>query len=117
VDALIAEADKHRQDDARRREIRQLRNRLEGLLYTNERVVREFGGGLKPEDRDEVRSTLSRARKALNSEERSVLEEAILAVQDAAQILTEVIMVNPMAALGVKMAPGVENPESDEEKN
>ena len=80
IDGLIAEADKYRVDDHDRREIRQLQNRLEGLLYTNERVVREFGGSLSPEDRDDVRSTLHRARKAMVSEERSVLEEAIFAV-------------------------------------
>jgi len=101
IDSLIAEADKYHQDDERRRDVRQLQNRLEGLLYTNERVVREFGGSLSPEDREQVRSTLNRARKALTSEERSVLSEAVAAVQEAAQILTEVIMVNPMAALGI----------------
>ncbi len=100
IDALIAEADKYRQDDQQRREVRQIRNRLEGLVYTNERVLREFGGSLSTEDRDHVRSTLNRARKALNSEDRSVLEEAILAVQEAAQILAQVIMYNPMSAFG-----------------
>jgi len=100
IDALIAEADKFRQEDQQRREVRQIRNRLEGLVYTNERVLREFGGSLSTEDRDHVRSTLNRARKALNSEDRSVLEEAILAVQDAAQILAQVIMYNPMSAFG-----------------
>jgi len=103
IDSLIAEADKFRKDDDSRREIRQLQNRLEGLLYTNERVVREFGASLKTEEREDVRSTLNRARKAITSEERSVLEEAIFAVQDAAQILTQVIMVNPLAALGTNM--------------
>ena len=101
IDVLIAEADKYRVDDKERREIRQLQNRLEGLLYTNERVVREFGGSLSPEDRDDVRSTLHRARKAITSEERSVLEEATFAVQDAARVLTEVIMLDPMTALGM----------------
>jgi molecular chaperone DnaK len=100
IDALIAEADKFRKDDLEHREIRELQNRLEGLLYTNERVVREFGAGLSNEDREEVRATLNRARKALTSEERSVLEEATYAVQDAAQILTHVIMLDPVAALG-----------------
>ena len=32
-----------------------------------------------------------------------MLEEAILAVQSASQILTQVIMVDPMAALGIEM--------------
>jgi molecular chaperone DnaK len=117
IDNLIAEADKYHQDDERRREVRQLQNRLEGLLYTNERVVREFGGSLSPEDREQVRSTLNRARKALTSEERSVLSEAVAAVQEAAQILTEVIMVNPMAALGMGMgftpASSGETPEEE----
>ena len=107
IDALIAEADKYRKDDRDHREIRELQNRLDGLLYTNERVVKEFGAGLSPEDREEVRATLNRARKATTSEERSVLEEAIYAVQDAARILTQVIMLDPIAALGgqMKMAP------------
>jgi len=100
IDTLIAEADKYRQDDEKRRGTRQLQNRLEGLLYTNERVVREFGSNLEAEERERVRATLNRARKALTSEERSVLEEAIVAVQEVAAILTEVVMVNPMAALG-----------------
>ena len=118
IDNLIAEADKYRMDDEVRREVRQLQNRLEGLLYTNERVVREFGGSLNPEDRDQIRSTLNRARKALTAEERSVLMEAIAAVQEVSQILTEVIMVNPMAALGMGMgsstAPRAREPEGDE---
>jgi molecular chaperone DnaK len=103
IDSLIAEADKYRKDDRDHREIRELQNRLDGLLYTNERVVKEFGAGLSPEDREDVRATLNRARKATTSEERSVLEEAIYAVQDAAQILTQVIMLDPIAALGGKM--------------
>ena len=43
-----------------------------------------------------------------------MLEEAILAVQDAAQILTEVIMVNPLAALGGAMVDGDEDPTESE---
>jgi molecular chaperone DnaK len=115
IDTLIAEADRYRHDDEVRRDIRQLQNRLEGLLYTNERVVREFGAGLKPEERDEVRTTLNRARKAVTSEERSVLEEAIMAVQEAAQILTQVIMVNPLAALGVMGSQLGSSPDDNED--
>ncbi|MEN8162611.1 MAG: molecular chaperone DnaK [Acidobacteriota bacterium] len=117
IDGLIAEADKYRVDDHDRREIRQLQNRLEGLLYTNERVVREFGGSLSPEDRDDVRSTLHRARKAMTSEERSVLEEAIFAVQDASRVLTEVIMMDPMTALGMANIAASQDEPEKESKN
>jgi molecular chaperone DnaK len=117
IDSLIAEADKYRKDDQNRRDIRELQNRLEGLLYTNERVVKEFGAGLSADDREEVRATLNRARKAVTSEERSVLEEAIYAVQDAAQVLTQVIMLDPIAALGghMKMSSSAGAPKRDDD--
>jgi hypothetical protein len=76
-------------------------------------VVREFGGSLKPEERDESRATLNRARKALTSEERSVLEEAIGAVQEVSQLLTSVIMVDPASALG--MLRGLDTSPDEEE--
>ncbi len=100
IDSLIAEADKFRKEDEVRRRLRQMRNQLEGLLYTNDRVFQEFGGSLEKTDREEVRATLSRARKALNVEEESVLSEAILAVQEAAHVLAQVIMYNPMSMFG-----------------
>ena len=111
IDSLIMEADKYRVDDQKRREIRHLQNRLEGLLYTNERVMREFGSKLEQENRELVRDTLHRARKALNSEERSVLEEAMISVQEAAGILSSVIILDPLAALGM---PGMSDMGSSE---
>jgi molecular chaperone DnaK len=113
IDGLIAEADKYRSEDERRRSVRQLQNRLEGLLYNNERVVREFGNSLSAEDRESVRATLNRARKAVTSEERTVLEEAIGAVQEVSQTLTEVVMINPLAALGGSDRSGKVEPSDD----
>ena len=50
------------------------------------------------------------------SEERSVLMEAIAAVQEASQILTEVIMINPMTALSMGMGSSMgTGPGPDEE--
>jgi len=111
IDSLIAEADKFRQEDQARRRLRQMRNQLEGLLYTNDRVFQEFGGSLEKEDREQVRSTLSRARKALNVEEESVLSEAILAVQEAAHVLAQVIMYNPMSMFGQSTRKSGSNPD------
>ncbi len=113
IDSLIAEADKFRQEDQARRRLRQMRNQLEGLLYTNDRVFQEFGGSLEKEDREEVRATLSRARKALNVEEESVLSEAILAVQEAAHVLAQVIMYNPMSMFSQSSRKGGEDSDDD----
>ncbi|MGE5236273.1 MAG: molecular chaperone DnaK [Acidobacteriota bacterium] len=101
IDRMIAEADQHRREDVRRKEIRLLRNRLEGLLYTNERVFKEFGKTLDVQVQDEVKDVLARGRRLLDSEDTSVLQEAISSVQQAAKHLTQVMLMDPSQLLGM----------------
>ncbi|MFZ5785036.1 MAG: hypothetical protein ACOY3Y_01215, partial [Acidobacteriota bacterium] len=96
-----AEADRHRRDDLRRKEVRLLRNRLEGLLYTNERVFKEFGKTLASDVQEEVKDVLSRGRRLLESEDPDVLQEAISSVQSAAKHLTQVMLMDPSQLLGM----------------
>src|SRR5881398_473493 len=54
IDRLVNEAEEHQRNDANRREVRLLQNKLEGMIYTNEKVFREFGKLLNDADRDSV---------------------------------------------------------------
>ena len=106
IDRMIAEADRMRKDDVRRREIRLLRNKLEGLLYTNERVFKEFGSLLEAQVVEKVKGALEHGRRVLDSEDAAVLHEAIDAVQVAARHLTEVMLTDPSRFLsGMGGAP------------
>lgn len=99
IERLIAEADKYRRDDARRKEVKLLRNRLEGLLYTNERVFKEFGNALDPASREEVENTLAKGRRLLESDDPELLNQAIDGVQSCSRHLTEVMLVDPRQLL------------------
>ena len=96
---MIAEADQHRREDAQRKELRLLRNRLEGLLYTNERVFKEFGNLLEADVRTQVREALERGRSLLDADQTLVLQEAITTVSLAARQLTQVMLVDPKQML------------------
>jgi len=72
-----------------------LRNRLEGLLYTNERVFKEFGSLLDGAIGEKVKEALEKGRHVLDSEDAGVLQEAIDGVQNAARHLTEVMLMDP----------------------
>jgi molecular chaperone DnaK len=109
IDRMIQEADKNRAEDLRRREVRLLRNRLEGLLYTNERVFKEFGKALDPPTQEEVKEVLARGRRLLESEDTAVLQEAINSVQMAARHLTSVMLMDPTQLLRSK-EPGSGGP-------
>jgi molecular chaperone DnaK len=101
IDRMISEADKHRREDTKRKQVRLLRNRLEGLLYTNERVFKEFGRTLDRDAQDEVKEVLARGRRLLDSDDTTVLQEATDAVQGAAKHLTQVMLMDPAQLLGM----------------
>ncbi|HKS23072.1 MAG TPA: molecular chaperone DnaK [Thermoanaerobaculia bacterium] len=106
IDRLINEAAEHSRADAARRDVRVLQNKLEGMIYTNEKVFREFGKLLNDADRDKVSAVLARAKELVAAEEKSRLNDAIFELQGVARILTSVMLYNPM-----KMGAPTETPQ------
>ena len=96
IDRLIEEANEYSRSDAARREVRMLQNKLEGMIYTNEKVFREFGKLLKDDERERVQTIINNARNALTFEERQRLTDAIFDLQGASRVLTSVMLYNPM---------------------
>ncbi len=98
IDRIINEATEHSRADAARREVRVIQNKLEGMIYTNEKVFREFGKLLSEDDRASVQRVITRAKEVANSEEKQALNDAIFDLQNASRILTGVMLYNPMKA-------------------
>jgi len=96
IDRLVKEAQEHSKSDQQRREHRALVNRLEGMIYTNEKVFREFGKLLSDEERDKVAKVIAKSKEALNSESKQALNDALYDLQLASKILTSVMLYNPL---------------------
>jgi molecular chaperone DnaK len=100
IQRLVEEAQEHSQNDARRREMRQLKNRLEGLIYSNDRVYEQFRKMLGEEKAKRIQNTLLQARAALSGENQAELEAAIFDLNSVAQALSEVMLGGAGAAAG-----------------
>ena len=96
IDRILNEASEHSRNDSTRRETRMIQNKLEGLIYTNEKVFREFGKMLTDADREKVQKSIARAKEMVVSEEKQVLNDAIFELQGASRILTGVMLYNPL---------------------
>jgi molecular chaperone DnaK len=92
IQRIIAEAAVHEKADEQRREVVELSNKIEGLLMTNEKTFAEFGKLLNQTDREQVRGSLDRARKAIELEDLTALKESLAELQVSARILTEAIL-------------------------
>ncbi|MGH9367938.1 MAG: molecular chaperone DnaK [Thermoanaerobaculia bacterium] len=92
IDRIIKEASAFAEADHQRREIAQVRNRLEGMLASNERVLAEFGEALAPDERERIEETLKRSRQIAAGDSREALNEAIFDMQGVSKVLTRVML-------------------------
>ncbi|HEY7112101.1 MAG TPA: molecular chaperone DnaK [Thermoanaerobaculia bacterium] len=92
IDRIIKEASAFAEADHQRRELAQVRNRLEGMLASNERVLAEFGEALAPDERERIEETLKRSREIASGDSREALNEAIFDMQGVSKVLTRVML-------------------------
>jgi molecular chaperone DnaK len=92
IDRIIREAAAFAAADSERRELAQMRIRLEGMLSSNERVLAEFAQALSPDERERIEETLRRSRDIAASESRDELNEALFDMQGVSKVLTRVML-------------------------
>jgi molecular chaperone DnaK len=92
IDRIIKEASAFAEADHERREIAAIKNRLEGMIASNERVLAEFGGGLADDERQRIEETLSRSREIAGGDSREAFNEAIFDMQGVSKVLTRVML-------------------------
>jgi molecular chaperone DnaK len=92
VQQLVAEASQQSQSDLQKREVQQLKNRLEGLIYSNERVFEQFRDMLQEADSKKIHETLLKARVALGEDKKPDLEAAIFDLNNVSRTLSDVML-------------------------
>jgi molecular chaperone DnaK len=92
ISRLVFEADQNNKSDLEKREIRQLKNRLEGLIYSNERVFEQFRDMLPEDDSKRIHENLLQARVAKSNEQRAELEAAIYDLSSVSRTLSDVML-------------------------
>lgn len=77
IDRMIKEAEAHKEEDKKRRELIELRNRVDGLAYELEKLLKENREKLTPATVDEAEKAVSKAKEVLDSQDRAALESAL----------------------------------------
>jgi molecular chaperone DnaK len=92
IERLVAEAEEHRSLDYDRREIRRLKNRLEGMIYTNERVFGQIGDMIDDGEKQRIHEQLLQARVALNQESKAEIESAMYELHSVSSKLSDLML-------------------------
>ena len=92
ISRLVEEATQQSHSDLVKRDVQQLKNRLEGMIYSNERVFDQFRDMLQDSDSKKIHETLLKARVALSEEKKADLEGAIFDLNGISRTLSDVML-------------------------
>jgi molecular chaperone DnaK (HSP70) len=91
IERLIAESENMQDADAVRRLIVEARNKAEGLFYSSEKALSEFGAMLPPEEFELMQGEIAQCRADLEQEDLQIVEDAVARLEVAAQRIGEAI--------------------------
>jgi molecular chaperone DnaK len=83
IQRVIAEAESHRDEDQRKREVADLMNTAETLIYTTEAALREYGEMLDQSELSEIHKDLERCKACLETQNTEMLRDAVDRLQDS----------------------------------
>lgn len=84
VQRMIEEAESHSAADAERKQLIEYRNQAEGLIYSTERSVDEYGEVLSPLDIEEIRADVATLKASLDTVDPEELQLAITNLEQSA---------------------------------
>jgi molecular chaperone DnaK len=100
IERIVAEADAHRDDDVRKKEMADVRLNAETLVYTTERALSEYGEVIDPRDRQVIQEDLDACKLALEGEEPEGLRKIIQRLEGSAHRIADAIYAQAAADTG-----------------
>jgi molecular chaperone DnaK len=98
IQRMIEDAKKHQSEDKKKKEIADLRNNADGLIYTTEKSLEEYASMLSETDRQEIQADLEALKAVLNAGEPVKLKEAITRLEGSAYRIADAIYTDQQKA-------------------
>ncbi len=76
IQNMVKDADLHREEDKKRREVVELRNQLDSLVFQADKTIRENGEKIPAEVKAQVETVLAQAKTNLTSDDLATLKKA-----------------------------------------
>jgi molecular chaperone DnaK len=89
IDGIVQDSDKYKQSDSKRKELAELKQSAETLLYTSERAVTEFGDIATAELLASVKSDIAELRAAVDGGDAIAIRESLQRLEFSAYKMAE----------------------------
>lgn len=114
IQKMVKEAEQHAEEDKKRRKEIETRNNADSLLYSTEKLLKEYGDKVSSSEKADVESALEELRKALAGDRIEDIERAMNRVTSATHKLSEAMYRSATQAKGptTEQATGTSSSES-----
>lgn len=85
IEKMKQEAEKHAAEDRQRKELVEVRNQADTLIFATEKALKESGDKLKEEDKKEVNEKLEALKKVKDGNDKDALKKAVDELSQAVQ--------------------------------
>ena len=108
IQNLMKEAELHGEEDKKSRELAEIRNQADSLVYSTEKSTNEMGEKIEPALRGQIEAAINDLKSVMDSNDRSAIEAKMKALTDAAHKLAEQIysQTSQEQAAGGEAGPG-----------
>ncbi len=91
IEKMVKEAEEHAQEDQKFKELVELRNHLDTMIFSTEKSLKEYGDKLKDNEKAEIEEAIKVAKEKLDSQDVEVLKQAKTDFEQKAQKLGEIV--------------------------
>ncbi|RKY39835.1 MAG: molecular chaperone DnaK [Candidatus Omnitrophota bacterium] len=89
IERMKKEAEAHAKEDEKKKELIEARNRLDSLIYSAEKSLKEAGDKLSPQERERVEKAIKKGKEEFNSDDINRINKAIEEITQASHKLAE----------------------------
>ncbi len=91
IQRMMRDAEANKSDDKRKKELADLKNNAEGLVYTTEKSLEEYASALRAEDLEEIKADLEVLKQTLPSNDPAAIKEALVRLEGSAYRIADAI--------------------------
>ncbi len=89
VDRMVREAQEKAAEDERKRDLAEVKNRAESLVYATEKSLKDLGDKVSDADKSDAESAIQAVREAMNGTDKDAIDSALTKLEASAHKLAE----------------------------
>jgi molecular chaperone DnaK len=91
IQSMVADAQAHASEDKLKKELAELRNNADSLIYTTEKSLEEYGNVLQEKDREEIKADVERLKELFKGMDAAAIKEAYQRLETSAYRIADAL--------------------------